>query len=151
MTLDTQPRVDDLSLRPIITIGPDEPLRTAAQVMRSNNISALVVNQPTKPVAIFTERDLTRAVADGVDLGAPVITVASPNPLIIRADATATEAATRMLREGVRHLVVIRDDRAVGIVSIRDLAGALVQALTPDAVYLMIQRAWCDLPENWLG
>jgi len=151
MTLDTQPRLADLSLRPIVTIGPDEPLRTAAQVMRTSNVSSLVVNQPTKPIAIITERDITRAVADGRDPGTAVIALASPNPLTIPADATAIDAATRMLGEGVRHLVVTSGDRAVGIVSIRDILGALTQTLTPDAVYLMIRQAWCDLPNNWLG
>jgi hypothetical protein len=41
--------------------------------------------------------------------------------------------------------------RAVGVVSMRDLLGGLVQTLTPDAVHVMIRQAWCDLPENWLG
>ena len=151
MTLDTQPRIAELALRPIVTIGPDEPLRTAAQVMRTSNISCLVVNQPTRPVAILTERDITRAVAEGRDPGAAVIAIASPNPLTIPVEANAIDAATRMLRDGIRHLVVTHGDRAVGIVSIRDILGALLQTLSPDAVYLLIRQSWCDLPESWLG
>jgi CBS domain-containing protein len=151
MTLDTQPRIDDLSLRPIVTIAPDDSLRTAARTMRSNNISSLVVNEPGKPVSILTERDLTRALADGVEANARVAALASPNPLTVAADSTAIDAATRMLRDGIRHLIVTRGDRAVGVVSIRDLLGALVQTLTPDAVFVMVQQAWSDLPENWLG
>lgn len=71
--------------------------------------------------------------------------------MTIDADTTVIDAATRMLRESVRHLVVTRGNRAVGVVSMRDVLGVLVQTLTPDAVYVMIRQAWCDLPENWLG
>jgi signal-transduction protein with cAMP-binding, CBS, and nucleotidyltransferase domain len=152
MALDTQPRVHELSLRPIVTITPEDSLRSAARTMRSNNISSLVVNEPAKPVSILTERDLTRALADGVDPDTPLAALASSNPLTVAADATAIDAATRMLCEGVRHLVVTSGNRAVGVVSIRDLLGILVQSLTPDAVYVMVrQAAWCDIPENWLG
>jgi signal-transduction protein with cAMP-binding, CBS, and nucleotidyltransferase domain len=151
MTLDTELRMEDLALRPIVTIAPGESLRSAARTMRSWNIASLVVNEPAKPVMIVTERDLTHSLADGLDPDAPVATVASAHPLTIAADMAAVDAATRMLREGVRHLIVTRDNRAIGVVSIRDLLGALVQALTPDAVYVFVQQAWCDPPENWLG
>jgi CBS domain-containing protein len=148
--LDTQLRIQDLTLRPIVTIGPDESLRTAARTMRTSNVSSLVVSEPAQPVSIVTERDLTDALADGVDPDEPLSTIASPNPRTIPADATALDAATRMLREGVRHLVVTRGHHAVGVISIRDLLGALVQNLTPEAVHVMVQQAWCDLPESWI-
>jgi CBS domain-containing protein len=151
MGLDTHLHIADLSLRPIVTIGPDEALRTAAQVMRTSNVSALVVNQPDTPVSILTERDLARAVAAGVDPATPVATMASPRPFTVPTDATAIDAATRMLCDGVRHLVVTHDNHAIGIVSIRDLLGALIQTLSPDAAHLMIRQVWCDMPENWLG
>ena len=58
MALETQRRVDDLSLRPIITVDLDEPPPTAAQVMRSNNIADVLAGRllgigwaPAVPVA----------------------------------------------------------------------------------------------------
>lgn len=151
MTLNTQPRLEHLQLQPIVVIAPDEPLNLAARLMRSSNISSLVVNEPTRPVSILTERDLTRALADGLDASTPVAAVASPNPQTIGADATAVDAATCMLRDGIRHLVVTRSNRAIGVVSMRDVLGLLLQTVTPDAVYVMVKQAWYDIPENWLG
>jgi len=119
--------------------------------MRSSNISSLVVNEPGRTVSIVTERDLTRALADGLESDTPVTAVASARPLTVTADSTVTDAATRMLRDGVRHLVVTRGDRAVGVISIRDVLGALLQTVTPEAVFVMVKQTWCDLPENWLG
>jgi CBS domain-containing protein len=66
-------------------------------------------------------------------------------------DATVMDVATLMLREGVRHLVVARGGRAVGVVSIRDALAALVQTVTPDTVFVMLERLRVDAPEVWLG
>jgi CBS domain-containing protein len=151
MTLDTQLRVEHLQLRPIVTIGPDEPLRTAAQVMHTHQIASLVVSEPAQPVEIVTERDLTRALATGLDPDAPVNAIASPSPVTVPVEATAIEAAKRMLLHDVRHLVVTRDERAIGVVSIRDLLRVLVDANTPQTIYAFIQQASHDLPDTWLG
>jgi hypothetical protein len=52
----------------------------------------------------------------------------------------------------VRHLVVVGDNRrAVGVVSMRDALTALVQTVTPDTVFVMLQRVQIDAPEMWLG
>ncbi|HZA79335.1 MAG TPA: CBS domain-containing protein [Acidimicrobiales bacterium] len=67
------------------------------------------------------------------------------------ADVTVMDVATLMLREGVRHLVVARGGRAVGVVSRRDTLAALVKAVTPDTVFVMLERMEIDAPELWLG
>jgi signal-transduction protein with cAMP-binding, CBS, and nucleotidyltransferase domain len=61
------------------------------------------------------------------------------------------DVATLMLREGVRHLVVTRGRRAIGVVSMRDALAALVKAVTPDTVFVMLERMQVDAPGNWLG
>ncbi len=145
------PRMEDLRLRPIVTIGPAVGLQAAAAVMRAHNISSLVVSEPGEPLAILTERDLTRALAEDCEPGTPVATLASRRPVTVSPDATVMDAATLMLREDIRHLVVARGDHAVGIVSIRDLLAVLVRAVTPDTVFVMLERIELDAPENWLG
>jgi CBS domain-containing protein len=109
------------------------------------------VSERGEPLSILTERDLTRALAEDCEPGTPVATLASPHPVTIPPDATAMDAATLMLRDGIRHLVVAQGDHAVGIVSIRDLLAVLVQTVTPDSVFLMLQRLEIDAPDNWLG
>jgi CBS domain-containing protein len=46
----------------------------------------------------------------------------TPDPVTVPEDMSAEEAAQTMLDRGFRHLPVVADGRAVGIVSIRDIA-----------------------------
>ena len=147
----TAPRVDELRLRPAVTVAPDAPLDQVARIMRAHNVSALVVGHPGDPIAIVTERDLTQALADRCPPGEPVVAVASLNPLTIAHDASVIEAATLMLNRSLRHLVVSRQHRVVGIISIRDVLAALVSTVTADTVFVRLQRIAIDASENWLG
>jgi CBS domain-containing protein len=66
-------------------------------------------------------------------------------------DASVIEVATLMLNEGLRHLVVSKRHKVVGIVSIRDALAALVSAVTPETVFVRLERITVGMPENWLG
>jgi CBS domain-containing protein len=145
------PRVEELGLRPVVAVASSAPLNQAARVMRAHDISALVVGEPGGLVAIVTERDLTRALADGRAPDAEVATIASADPMTVPPDATVMDVAMLMLREGVRHLVVARGGRAIGVVSMRDALAALVRTVTPDTVFVMLERIHVDAPELWLG
>jgi CBS domain-containing protein len=108
---------------------PDAPaassgdsLTDVANQMRSSRVSAVAVMEDIRLVGIITERDLVRAVAEGLD---PRTTVVSDSmtrsPHTIAAAEPASTAAERMIELGVRHLPVMKDDRVVGMVSARDL------------------------------
>jgi len=145
------PRVDDLRLRPAVAIVATAPVDQAARIMRAHDVSALVVGEPGELVSIVTERDLTQALADARPPDTEVGAIAAADPLTVSPDATVMDVATLMLREGVRHLVVTSGGRAVGVVSMRDALAALVTAVTPDTVFVMLERIKVDAPEVWLG
>jgi CBS domain-containing protein len=145
------PRIDQLPLRQLVTIEPEASIRAAARLMRSQEVSALVVGTPGQLVSIVTERDITCAMAEDVDPADPVANIASPDPAVIDVGATVVTAAATMVRRGVRHLVVVDGARAVGMVSIRDAVGALLQAVTPDALFILLRTREPDAPELWLG
>jgi CBS domain-containing protein len=149
-TTESLPRVAQLPARRLVTIEPDASLRAAAQLMRAEDVSALVVGAPGELIAIVTERDVTAAVADGRPAGTRVSTLATGAPITVRRDADIGTAAARMLRLGVRHLVVVDGARAVGMVSIRDALAALLQAVTPEPMLVVLSRQ-PDLTELWLG
>jgi CBS domain-containing protein len=80
---------------------------------------------------IFTERDIVRALVGGVsDVGrtSPVERWMTGDVVTIRPHATVGEALDIMLARGFRHLVVVDDGgSAIGIVSMRDLAGRIAK------------------------
>lgn len=143
------PRLADLRLRPVVSVGRDVPLDRAARVMRAHEVSALVVGEPGELISVVTERDLCWALADGLDPGTPVGEVAAPDPLSLPIVAPIVDAATLMLGAGVRHVVVTIDNRAVGVVSMRDVLATLVRRVTPEAVLNLVEQVVVGVPGRW--
>ncbi len=115
-------QIRNIMQSPVVSTDPEQSLRSAAQVMREHGIGSVVVEQDGRVVGILTERDLMHAAAQIGDVGkarvgdhmtAPVVT-ASPN-------WDVTVAATEMTHRHIRHLVVVEGDRALGVVSLRDV------------------------------
>ena len=108
---------------------PDAPaassrdsLTDIANRMRSSRASAVAIMEDIRLIGIITERDLVRAVAEGLDPRTTVVSdCMTQSPHTIAADEPASTAAERMIELGVRHLPVIKDGRVVGVVSARDL------------------------------
>jgi CBS domain-containing protein len=144
-------RIDRLHLRVPVVIAPEATLGMAARVMRVNDVSALVVGHASEPVALVTERDLAAAMADERPLDDQVATVASAAPLTVSPDDMIIDAVNLMLREHVRHLIVTRNHRLVGVVSMRDLLAALVAPDPPGFISIHLGRIVVDPPELWLG
>jgi CBS domain-containing protein len=123
--------------RRLVTIEPDASVHMAARLMRAADVSALVVGTPGGLVSVVTERDVVRAVAEGLAPATPVASIATPDPAVVEASASLLVAATAMMELGVRHLVVVEGSRAVGLISIRDV---LAMLLRPAAIGLATER-----------
>ena len=116
-------QVRSLMKSPVVSVGPDQSLQSAAQVMREHGIGSVVVEEQDGQVAgILTERDVMHAAAQLGDVGqarvadhmtAPVVT-ASPN-------WDVSVAAAEMNERRIRHLVVLDQGAAAGVLSVRDV------------------------------
>jgi len=136
----TAPRLCDLQLRPVVAVARSTSVEEAARTMRANDIGCLVVAEPGERVAVVTERDLVATLAKGTGLDVAVGTIVSGDPLTAPAGASVMDAAVIMLRAGVRHLVVTHGQRAVGVVSIRDVLAVLVDVMVPETLFVIAQR-----------
>jgi CBS domain-containing protein len=113
----------ELMTREVLTVAPEDTLGESAQKMVDRGVGSAVVSDYGRLIGILTERDVLRAVADRVHSSeARVRDWMTANPVTASADMSAADAARTMLDNGFRHLPVVEDDRAVGIVSIRDVA-----------------------------
>ena len=107
----------------VLTVAPEDTIGEAAQKMTERGVGAVVVSDFGRMIGIFTERDLMRAVAGRVHSSeARVREMMTPDPVTMAEDASVEEAGNTMIERGFRHIPVVTDDRAVGIVSIRDVA-----------------------------
>ena len=113
----------DLMTRELLTVAPEDTIGEAAQRMVDRGVGSAVVSDYGRLIGIFTERDLMRAVAGRVHSSeARVREWMTTEPVTATPETSAEEAARTMLDNGFRHLPVIEGERAVGIVSIRDVA-----------------------------
>lgn len=112
-----------MTSREIVSLGRNASVRDAARLMSAYGIGAILILEDKRLVGIFTERDLAvRVVGAGLDPNKTRLgTVMTRDPLTLTPEATAFDALGVMQQRGLRHLPVVRDDRVVGMVSIRDL------------------------------
>jgi CBS domain-containing protein len=98
-------------------------LQETVKTMAERNVGLLpIVDDEGRPLAVISERDVIRALAAGASLDDPALAAARRRPLItVTPDVDVHEALVKMRRGGVRHLLVVdKEGRLVGVVSIRD-------------------------------
>ncbi len=108
-----------------ITCPPEEKVAQALHAMREFAIGSIVVASANrKPLGILTLRDVVDRVAlEPGALEAPIARVMTPRLFTLPLQATAYSALLLMIRQGVRHVVLMDGERLAGVVSERDLLG----------------------------
>ena len=121
----------DVQVRDVMTPAPetvtlDAPLTTAARLMAEKDIGDVIVVEPaTERVAgIVTDRDIAiRAVAEGRDPETTTVEEIFSRDLVAADPADSVRRVIDLMEDlKVRRLPVVEADRAVGIVSLGDLA-----------------------------
>jgi CBS domain-containing protein len=122
------------------TVETHSHLAAAAYLMNHANQSALVVvDELERPVAIITEGDLMRAVAQGAETGqARIRDWMNSNPRTVGPDTAVIEATQIMVDTANRHLPVVSDGRVVGIVAISDIVHAIVRSVRLASVVVFV-------------
>ena len=116
----------------VISVESSATVRDAAQVMIEREIGSVIVTEAGRPVGIMTERDvLRRVVVKGLDPTKTKVGEVMSSPLVtIKADAYITDAGRLMSEKNIRRLLVVEDDRPVGVVTEKDLLRAFNKYLT---------------------
>lgn len=118
--------VNDFMRKRLITIEESASVQEAANRMKDKNVSSLVVvDEIGRPLGLITERDLVRKVCIyDVSTSKLIIKEIMSSPLItIDSNSSASEAVDMMLRNNVRHLLVVDSksseglDKPIGIVT----------------------------------
>ncbi len=118
-------RVSEVMTRGVECVAPDTTLQEAARKMRDLDVGPLPICDKDRLAGILTDRDIAvRAVAEGRDpKTTKVRDVMTEGVDYCFEDDDAASAARQMRDKQIRRLVVLnRDKRMVGIVSLGDLA-----------------------------
>lgn len=123
--------------RMVATAWPNERVRVAAHRMAEQEVGTLVVVEGGgmgEAVGIVTDRDIAlRCVAAGLDPDHATVAQIMTKPVkAIDEDTPIEEAIARMAEKGTRRLIVTGEGkRLVGILSIDDILGLLIEEAGP--------------------
>lgn len=107
------------------TVTRDTPIEEAARLMREADFGTLIVNESDGTICgILTDRDIViRSVAERQDLRkTKVESICSTKLVCLSPDDSIDHAVQMMVKHAVRRIPVAENNKAVGIVTLGDLA-----------------------------
>jgi len=120
-------QVRDIMQKNVITIQEDKSALDAAKLISEKDISFLVIVKDDKPIGVITERDFVRKIA-AQDKQSSLILLSEIMSYKFRWVEPSTEiedAVQKMLNHNVRRLIVLEDEKLVGVITQTDLADFL--------------------------
>ncbi len=107
---------------PVITISQDSTLRDFLKLLNENKISSLIVTENDRYVGIATKRDFIRkAINQRMDPETTEVSKIMNVPILSLEHSSSIEDARNfMMKNKIRHLPVMEENRIVGMLSIKD-------------------------------
>ncbi len=120
-------KVRDVPPRRLLSVEPQTSLAEVAKRMRQEDADSAAVMSGSRLLGIITERDLVRAIADGLNpQQAKADVIMSADPATVTGDEEVAVVAVKMMRLGIRHLPVVdQQGKPIGLISARDLVAVL--------------------------
>lgn len=114
--------------REIHSIGPDQPVLAAIQLMADKFVGALLVMRGDELLGIVSERDYARKVIlkGRSSSDTPVRDIMTAEVITISPHETVHRCMRVVTDKHIRHLPVVENGKVVGIVSIGDLVKAVI-------------------------
>ena len=116
-------KVRDIMQKNVITIESGKKTLDAAIILKEKEISFLVVVNESKPVGIVSERDIIRKiVADNKDAAVTSLeAIMSKKFKWVEPNSSIESAVQKMLNNNIRRLVVLENEKLVGVITQTDL------------------------------
>lgn len=125
-------KIEQVMTRKVVTVSPDDSMRTLKDVLRVNRISGTPVLHDNELVGIVSIEDVIKAL-ESSEIGARVGEKMTHNIQTLFADETIMQAVNKFGRFGFGRLPVVnRDGRLVGILTQGDIARGLLRQLEID-------------------
>jgi CBS domain-containing protein len=130
--------LNNKKIKTILSVLPSATVFEALEVMSVHNIGALLVMENNKLVGIFSERDYARkGIVQGRSAKTTTIgEVMTPNVYTVESKMTSKDCMEIMNARKFRHLPVVDDGSVIGVLSVGDIVGAILDEQKEHIKYL---------------
>ena len=127
-------QVRDIMNKHVITISKDKMCLEAATLLQEKDISFLVVTEGQNPVGIISESDFVRKLVVKNNIASSVIIseIMSHRFRWVEPTTPIEDAVQKMLNNNIRRLLVLENEKLVGVITQTDLASYLRSKLLID-------------------
>ena len=140
--LDFMGKVRDIMEKNVITIEQDKSALDAAHLISEKDISFLVVVKDGIPTGVVSERDFVRKVVAN-DKQASKIALSEIMSFKFRwvePSTTIEQAVQKMLNNNIRRLIILENNKLVGVITQTDLASFLRSKLLIDGTVKNLEK-----------
>ncbi len=134
-------KVRDIMEKNVITIDYDKTSLDAAQILSEKDISFLVIVKNDEPIGVLTERDLVKKIAseDKQASQVPLSEIMSHKFRWVEPSTEIEDAVQKMLNNNIRRLIVLENEKLVGVITQTDLTSYLRSKLLIDGTIQKIE------------
>ena len=135
-------QIRDIMEKDVITIENDKAAQDAAKIIAEKDISFLVIMNDGKPEGILSESDFVRKIA-AEDKKASEIKITEVMSYKFRSVAPTTtieDAIQKMLNNNIRRLIILDNEKLVGVITQTDLASYLRDQILVDGTIKSISN-----------
>ena len=124
-------QVRDIMEKNVITIDINETANNAANQMKENDISFLVIIENGKPIGVVSERDFVQklCINNQNSSDVKISDIMSYKFRWVNPTTKIEDAIQKMLNNNIRRLLILDDEKLVGVITQTDLASYLREKL----------------------
>ena len=135
-------QVRDIMEKNVITININKTANYAANQMKENDISFLVIIENEKPVGVVSERDFVQklCINNQNSSNVKISDIMSYKFRWVKPTTKIEDAIQKMLNNNIRRLLILDDENLVGVITQTDLASYLREKLMIDSTIKNIKK-----------
>lgn len=135
-------QIRDIMQKNVITIEHDKTAHDAACLISEKDISFLVIMKDDVPIGVLTESDFVKRLCASDKKASEVIIseIMSNKFRWVNPETEIEDAIQKMLNNNIRRLLILDDDKLVGVLTQTDLTEFLRNKLLVDQTVKNIQK-----------
>jgi len=135
-------QIRDIMENNVVTIEHNKTALEAARLISEKDVSFLVIMKDNSPVGDLSESDIDKRLAanDKKASAVNISEIMSSNFRWVEPETELEDAIQKMLNSNIRRLVILDDNKLVGVITQTDLTGFLRDKLLVDKTIQNIQK-----------